>query len=141
MKKILVPIDGTLIEEKSLKMAKDVAEKFNSEVIILYVKLPLKSILDPEKLIQNELVDFGEEDNSIEIVETARKEFEGSSNNVKVLIVEGDPASTIIDISESELCDVIIMSTHGMGKLKRFFLGSVTNKVVHHATIPVLIVR
>lgn len=53
----------------------------------------------------------------------------------------GHPAATIIRVAEDEKCDLILLGSRGLGEVKRFLLGSVSDAVVHHAHCPVLIVR
>ena len=53
----------------------------------------------------------------------------------------GQAASTILDYAEREDADLIVMSSHGRTGLQRFFLGSVTEKVVRRAPCPVLVTR
>ena len=67
--------------------------------------------------------------------------FEKKGVSAKAKLVKGDPASDIIDEAEIGEYDVCIICTHGMSAGKRFLLGSVTNKVVHHIKIPILVVR
>jgi nucleotide-binding universal stress UspA family protein len=54
---------------------------------------------------------------------------------------EGDPADAILDVAEERGCDLIVVGNKGMSGAKRFLLGSVPNKVSHHAPCSVLIVR
>jgi nucleotide-binding universal stress UspA family protein len=54
---------------------------------------------------------------------------------------EGDPADAILDVAEEREADLIIVGNRGMTGAKRFLLGSVPNKVSHHAPCSVLIVR
>jgi len=54
---------------------------------------------------------------------------------------EGDPADAILHVAEEQHADVIVVGNKGMTGTKRFLLGSVPNKVTHHATCSVLIVR
>jgi nucleotide-binding universal stress UspA family protein len=56
-------------------------------------------------------------------------------------VSEGDPASAILDEAEKGDYDLVIMKTHTMKERKRFMLGSVTNKVVHHINVPIMIIR
>ena len=53
----------------------------------------------------------------------------------------GYPADVIVRIADSERFDLIVMGSRGMGAIKSFLLGSVSDRVVHHAHCPVLIVR
>ncbi|MGI8622868.1 MAG: universal stress protein [Solirubrobacteraceae bacterium] len=54
---------------------------------------------------------------------------------------EGDPADAILDVAEEKGCDLIVVGNKGMSGAKRFLLGSVPNRVSHHAPCSVLIVR
>jgi len=54
---------------------------------------------------------------------------------------EGDPADAILDVAEETKADLIVVGNKGMTGAKRFLLGSVPNKVSHHAPCGVLIVR
>ncbi len=54
---------------------------------------------------------------------------------------QGDPADAIIDVAEEQHCDLIVVGNKGMTGAKRFLLGSVPNKISHHAPCSVLIVR
>ena len=59
----------------------------------------------------------------------------------KVHAVEfgGNPGEALIRIAEDDKADMIVMGTRGLGMLRRTILGSVSDYVVHHAKIPVLI--
>lgn len=141
MKKILMPVDGTTTCDKTLQMTKEIAEKFNSDVIVLFVKPVVQPLSHPGRMAQETFTDITNQGEWDEIVNLAKAQFEDVDVNVQTMIVEGDPASEIIDVATTTECDLIVMCTHGMSAMKRFMLGSITNKVVHHATIPVLIVR
>ena len=54
---------------------------------------------------------------------------------------QGDPADAILDVAEEQNSDLIVVGNKGMTGAKRFLLGSVPNKVSHHAPCSVLIVR
>jgi nucleotide-binding universal stress UspA family protein len=54
---------------------------------------------------------------------------------------EGDPADAILDVAEEQNADLIIVGNKGMTGAKRFLLGSVPNKVSHHAPCSVMIIR
>jgi nucleotide-binding universal stress UspA family protein len=60
---------------------------------------------------------------------------------VETFAREGDAADAIIDIAEERGCDLIVVGNKGMAGAKRFLLGSVPNKISHHAPCSVLIVR
>jgi nucleotide-binding universal stress UspA family protein len=64
-----------------------------------------------------------------------------SGININTVLIEGDPASKIIGYSEMEKFDIIIIGSRGMGKFKELIVGSVSNKVLHHAKCSVMLVR
>jgi nucleotide-binding universal stress UspA family protein len=74
-------------------------------------------------------------------LEEAAEEARGQGVEVRTFAREGDPADAIIDVAEEQGADLIVMGNKGMTGAKRFLLGSVPNKVSHHAPCSVLIIR
>lgn len=138
MKKILLPVDGSE-SSASFEMAKSLAEKYGSTILILHVDEPITPIYWANDTLTMENPTVTCTNNGSSIVEDAATFF--TDIPIEKICRFGDASSVIIEVSEEEDCDVIIMCTHGMSAIKRFLLGSVTNKVAHHATKPVLIVR
>lgn len=60
---------------------------------------------------------------------------------VRTFACQGDPADAILDVAEEQKSDLIVVGNKGMTGAKRFLLGSVPNKVSHHAPCSVLIIR
>ena len=60
---------------------------------------------------------------------------------VNVYARQGDPADAILDVAEERGADLIVVGNKGMSGAKRFLLGSVPNRVSHHAPCSVLIIR
>ncbi len=60
---------------------------------------------------------------------------------VAFLVWEGEPAESIVDAARSESVDFVVVGSHGRGTVGRFFLGSVSDHVVHNAPCPVVVVR
>jgi nucleotide-binding universal stress UspA family protein len=56
-------------------------------------------------------------------------------------VASGDPGHTLLEVIERYGCDAVIMGARGMGALRQAFLGSVSQSLVQHATVPVTIVR
>ncbi len=69
--------------------------------------------------------------------------FEARATGVDATFIlwEGEPGSGILSVAESESADLIIVGSHGRGTVGRYFLGSVSDYIVHHASCPVLVVR
>ena len=71
----------------------------------------------------------------------AAERVEGAGVEVSTYAREGDPADAILDVAEERGADLIVVGNKGMTGAKRFLLGSVPNKVSHHAPCSVLIIR
>ena len=71
----------------------------------------------------------------------AKEEVEGAGVEVDTFAREGDAADAILDVAEEQHADLIVVGNKGMTGAKRFLLGSVPNKVSHHAPCSVLIIR
>ena len=72
---------------------------------------------------------------------TAAERVEDAGRDVTTYAREGDPADAILDVAEERGSDLIVVGNKGMTGAKRFLLGSVPNKVSHHAPCSVLIIR
>lgn len=96
------------------------------------------------------LTDLGIESSVDRVSETLKQEGESALQTVsehvgdrplETTLVEGSPARKIVDYAETEDCDVIVMGTHGRSGVDRLLLGSVAERVVRSATVPVLTIR
>ena len=74
-------------------------------------------------------------------LEEAAREIRAAGVAVEVFARQGDPADAILDVAEERGSDLIVVGNKGMTGAKRFLLGSVPNKVSHHAPCSVLIIR
>lgn len=142
MKKILMPVEKFQEDYKIIDEAVEIGKKFDSTITLFYVddskivlnRLQADSYEDIEKIMASQKI----EDSSIENIAGKYKE-KGLKIQTKEIV--GDPAAEILKEAEDGDYDLVIMKTHGMGPTKRFMLGSVTNKVVHHIKKPILVVR
>ena len=60
---------------------------------------------------------------------------------VETVLEQGDYAHEIIEVAKRKDCELIIMGSRGMSPIKELMLGSVSLKVMHHASCPVMVVR
>jgi len=74
-------------------------------------------------------------------LEEAASEIRAAGVQVEVFARQGDPADAILDVAEERGSDLIVIGNKGMTGAKRFLLGSVPNKISHHAPCSVLIIR
>lgn len=137
--RILVPTDGSPESEDAIDEAMELAELTDATVVALYVVDTSDYSALPESkwsALQEELYAEGEE-----AVAAVAECGEAAGVEVEELVVEGSPHEVILDTAGEEDCDAIVMGTHGRSGVERFLLGSVTEKVVRHSEIPVLVVR
>jgi len=136
-KKILVPLDGSALAAKILPHVVDLAKAHQAQVTLLYVYYPQVGETTPG-VIQEALA---QERRSCELFlsETAQ-DLKKQGVAVDFACVEGPPAREIIGYAEKNGYDLIAMATHGKGEVA-WVLGSTAEKVVTHATVPVLLFR
>lgn len=75
------------------------------------------------------------------VLDAAAGQAKQEGIEVQTHAVEGDPADGVLDVAEQTKADLIIVGNKGMTGARRFLLGSVPNKVSHHAPCSVLIIR
>jgi nucleotide-binding universal stress UspA family protein len=71
----------------------------------------------------------------------AAEQIQEAGIEVETNARQGDPADAILDVAEEKNADLIVVGNKGMSGAKRFLLGSVPNKVSHHAPCSVMIIR
>ena len=100
-------------------------------------RLPLTS--DDIKHFEN-ILELERKEKNIMLAEAA-KLFDEIKVNVNILIESGHPAETIARVAAEGNYDMIIIGSRGLGGLKKFFLGSVSNAVLQEASCSVLVVK
>ncbi|MFA5078937.1 MAG: universal stress protein, partial [Dehalococcoidia bacterium] len=151
-KKILVPLDGSTEAETVLPYVRDIAIRFDSEVEILGVGLGSKR-RRVNQLLDNYVHHAVDHLQKHEITCRAvllysdphrnfldYREVTAGPNQIKARgeMLYGGPPETILAYSSDHQMNLIIMATHGISGLRRWWLGSVFEKVVSRATMPVL---
>ena len=143
-KSIVVGTDGSDTATQAVREAVDLAKAVGA-------KLELVSAYEPvsNQRLQSERRDAPEDVqwsiNPKEDVEATLTEAALIAQEAGVTVEKfarrGDPADAILDVAEESEADLIIVGNKGMTGAKRFLLGSVPNKVSHHAPCSVMIIR
>lgn len=168
---ILVPTDGSAAGARAVDLATDIAAKYGAQIVVLYAiwRGPsleqLRASVDTDKLsaIAREELDparhpvaeslgrgmfppvvskrtfkeIGEY-----VLESARRTAEAKgAQEPKLVLREGDPARTIVNVARRRKVDMIAMGSRGLGAVEGVFAGSVSYKVNHTAPCSCLIVR
>lgn len=139
--KILVPVDLSPFSARSLRYAAEIARVTGATVTALTVVRDVYPAFDffPVEYVSTAIVQDWDESAGTGL--TALVETERGDIEMATIIRRGDPASEIVDLATAEHFDLIVIATHGHSGLEHALLGSVTEKVVHRAPCPVLVVR
>ena len=148
-KKILVPLDGSVLAEMALQTAVSLAQQTEGEIVLLQIPTTHTPILPstPEAVTYNLYAsDYALDEGASTSREYLNQIRYGVGRHIEgvrwhVCVEEGDPASVIVDVAQANKVDLIAMSTHGRSGFGRWVMGSVTEKVLRHAPCPVLAVR
>ena len=146
MKKLLIAYDGSDASKKAIDLALKCADN-DDEIIILTVipaelaKSAFTNMLLPTIDLSSIVKSGSFKEKAMESLRKVAKSIEGEVKKVDVAVEAGDPADEILLASKKYESDIIIVGYKGYGKEGRFLLGSVTDKVVRHASKSVLVVR
>ncbi|MEE8306754.1 MAG: universal stress protein [Gammaproteobacteria bacterium] len=139
-KRILLPLDGSPLAEQALPHAIAIAERFQSELVLLRVLIPLpRPPTTAEAALQR-----AEEATAVfarEYLERVAAGVQERGITVQMVTIEGRPHLQIIQYAETNQVDLIVMCTRGQSGLSRWLMGSVSDRVVRGADVPVLLVR
>ena len=142
---IVVGTDGSDTARMALQQAIALARQSGASLKIVSAYEPVS-----DQRLQNQHVEVPKDlewmvnprGDVLEMLDVARDEADRAGvEKVETFARQGDAADAILDIAEEQHADLIVVGNRGMTGAKRFLLGSVPNKVSHHAPCSVLIVR
>ena len=137
--KILLAVDGSEHALHATRKAADLARCMKAtelRIVVAYDPIPLY-LGEPNM----QVVITNRKGEAEEILNYAVEEVGEVPCEIHTEIIEGDPASAIIDVAKVRQSEVIVIGSRGLGRLAGLLLGSTSQKVVSHAPCPVLIVR
>jgi len=140
-KKILVPLDGSELAEAALPHAEAIAKSEGAEIILLRVPmLPAAEFFarDPSIAMR---IQQEEEAEAMEYINKKMDELKKEQIKVSAITQDGSVPDTILAVADETHADIIAMSTHGRTGIQRWLMGSVADRVVHHAHIPVILIH
>ncbi len=150
VKRILVPVDGSIHSGRAADMALDLAKKYDATLCILHVAVGYAAYerfseayegrVNPTILTDTALNTVRSQGEAYLQEVEAKAKAEGLTK-VERVYSAGDPADEILNFAERNSVDLIVMGSRGLGRFSRVFLGSVSNKVAHHAHCTVIIVK
>jgi nucleotide-binding universal stress UspA family protein len=141
---IVVGTDGSETAGKAVSRAVELAGALSARLLVVSAFEPVSDSRLREEAQQAPadlqwMVNPREDVNAT--LEEAREVAEEAGVNAETFARQGDPADAILDVAEEKNADLIVVGNKGMSGAKRFLLGSVPNKVSHHAPCSVMIIR
>ena len=141
---IVVGTDGSDTATQAVRQAIELARSVGARIELVSAYEPVsdarlreESIVVPKDLHWM----INPREDVLATLEEAAGEIRAAGVEVEMFARQGDPADAILDVAEERDSDLIVVGNKGMTGAKRFLLGSVPNKVSHHAPCSVLIIR
>lgn len=139
--KILLPVDGSEVSIQAVRLAIGLLQQgLTGSVVLANVQEPAtlyEMVVAPDgEVLQRVSTAAG-----VDALEPAERLLIEAGVVYEREIATGDPAHTIVDITERFACDLIVMGARGASALRSALLGSVSNEVLHAARVPVMIVK
>ena len=147
--KILVPLDGSKVGEAALGDVEELALKMKPATPVEVTLLQVVTPMTYDFLTEDQDAQLPYNDLDLKKIERYAQQYldriasglRSKGINVKTMVAEGHEAEEIIKAAQDTQADLIAMSTHGRSGLRRWALGSITDKVLHESDVPVLTVR
>ncbi len=150
--KILIPLDGSEPSEHALEHAISIANKFGSKLKLLAVVNQVVLPVFPDEgfgtapvTAAKDMARYQEKMKEIYegVLNDAQRKIKQAHPNIESEIVlrEGRPSATIVEIAEEDDVDLIVIGSRGIGGITGWILGSTSRRVVDSCTKPILIVK
>ena len=141
---IVVGTDSSSTAQEAVRQAAELARRLDAMIYIVSAYEPVS-----EGRLREERQEVPEDlqwmvnprEDVEEVLRAGAEALQQDGLMVETLAREGDPADAILDVAEEKDADLIVVGNKGMTGAKRFLLGSVPNKVSHHAPCSVMIIR
>jgi nucleotide-binding universal stress UspA family protein len=141
-KRILIATDGSDKSNMAAQEGVDLAKALGAEVLALNVvnevviASAVRQLGSDRKEVEDKLMTGGKK-----AVDQIKKMCDAAGVKIEPLVRMGSPANMVIDVARNEGADLIVMGSHGESGASKLLIGSVVQKVLYWATIPVLVVR
>lgn len=136
---ILVPLDGSVLAERALPTAIELAKTTQAKLTLLRAVEPLPITIQPSAHLK--LSEQDEKEAAVYLQETVQRLASKTNISIETQLVRGEAAAAILYAAKTGGVDLIVMTTHGRTGAKRWFFGSVTEKVLRQAPSAMLIIR
>jgi nucleotide-binding universal stress UspA family protein len=141
---IVVGTDGSETAAEAVRQATDLAARLGAKIELVSAYEPVSEtrLRQEAREVPGDIQwSVNPREDVDATLRDAAEQIEGAGVQVEIYARQGDPADAILDVAEEQGADLIVVGNKGMTGAKRFLLGSVPNKVSHHAPCSVLIIR
>ncbi|MBU6428210.1 MAG: universal stress protein [Cyanobacteria bacterium REEB65] len=142
--KILIATDGSRFSDEAVAFVRDRVQFKDAEIVVLTVEsypIGLQSEGLLGTFIDANLLAVTQDSSIKDILAKAKAALEADGFAVRTIADRGDPAEEILEYCRIEEPDLLVVGSHGRKGLERFFLGSVSARLVGDAPCPVLVVK
>lgn len=144
--RLLVATDGSALSKKAVRSAIDLAAAVGAELVALYVvpRYPVSYFEGGITISVEEIARTEKQwsDKGQAVVDAVQQEALAEGVKAQAIVSQSDlVAESIMATAEKYQCDLVVMASHGHKGIKRVLLGSETQHVLTHSTIPVLVLR
>ena len=139
LRSILVPLDGSSVAEQALPVAVAIAERARCKIKLVLVHQPLVGIEPGPAYTKMELA--MEKANREYLRSVVARYRERLGRTLTSAVLEGSVAATLARYGRELSADLVVMTTHGRGGIRRAWLGSVADQLIRISEVPILVVR
>ena len=140
-KTILVPMDASDLSQRSLGVALSIAEKFQSEVIVLWSRPHAPELVGEAGESDLRALEHETQVLTEQVQKKIDEGYNVPTDRVRVVIRAGPPVQSIVDAASEDMVDLIVMGTHGRKGLTELFTGSMTERVAVQVSASMLAVK
>lgn len=143
-KHILIPTDGSDLAERAVEQGLALARKLGARVTLIRVIQPLRAPAGESVQLRGTLEEYEREERRQAEQWLAQAAARAANSGVPceaVTAVNVQPYDAIVATAREKACDLIAIASHGRSGLSAMLLGSVTQKVLAHSDLPVLVYR
>ncbi|MHB1435495.1 MAG: universal stress protein [Thermoplasmata archaeon] len=138
---ITVPVDGSSYADRALEMAVDLGHRYGAKIRLLVVQPPIPSAFAGAGYIPPNVWEGQAEYYRGVLAKGLERARALGVTNVEGDLLEGNVVESILDDVDRHPTDLVVVGPRGLGAGRRLILGSVTDALVHHLRIPVLVAR
>jgi nucleotide-binding universal stress UspA family protein len=139
----LVALDGSEYSLKALDLAIDIAKKYQSQLVLVHVVMRQIYVINPPEagILAGTVIVRELEAEGKAVLAKGEETVKAQGLPGQTRLRQGVPAEELLKTAADEKVELMVLGSRGLSQVKAFLLGSVSDKVSHHARCPTLIVR